>query len=123
MSASIRLCDPEVHVLPPSVPSVSVQETPDTATLLDVREPDEWIAGHISGAIHIPLSDLPVRTGELDPDRTLVVVCRSGNRSAHATAWLNQNGFQAVNLVGGMQAWAGQGRNMISDTGGPPVVR
>lgn len=110
-------------MLPPSVPSVSVEATPDTAALLDVRENDEWVAGHISGAIHIPLSELPVRFGELDPDRTTVVVCRSGNRSAHATAWLNQNGLQAVNLVGGMQAWAGQGRVMVSETGESPAVR
>ena len=80
--------------------------------LLDVRERDEWTAGHASHAVHLPL-------GDLDPsavagDRPIVAVCRSGNRSGKAAAVLAQAGFDVSNLTGGMKAWA---------TAGLPVVR
>jgi rhodanese-related sulfurtransferase len=90
---------------------------------LDVREPDEWQAGHIEGAIHIPLGDLPARVAEIAPDADLVVICRSGARSGRAVGWLNQNGFEALNYDGGMQAWAASGQEMVSETGEAPAVR
>lgn len=78
--------------------------------VVDVREPDEWAAGHLPGAIHIPLGDLSARARELDPARPVVAVCRSGNRSASATHFLLQSGFKDVrNLVGGMIAWTEAG--------------
>jgi rhodanese-related sulfurtransferase len=107
---------------PSPVPSVDPTQVPPDAVLLDVREPDEWQAGHIEGALHIPLAQLPLRTGEL-PDGELFVVCRSGGRSARAVAWLGQHGYSAVNLDGGMGAWAAAGREMVSDTGEAPTVR
>lgn len=80
------------------------------ALILDVREPHEWRGGHIPGAHLIPLDDLPQRVNELDPNRELIVVCRSGNRSAYATLLLQQAGFTRVaNLTGGMIAWARAG--------------
>jgi rhodanese-related sulfurtransferase len=79
------------------------------ALLLDVREDDEWDAGHVSGAAHIPLGHLAERLDELPGDRQVVVVCRSGVRSARATAFLATSGFDAVNLAGGMRAWAAAG--------------
>ena len=104
------------------VPSIDPTGVPAEAVLLDVREPDEWQAGHIEGALHIPLGDLPTRVGELPSDSEVIVVCRSGARSARAVAWLTQNGYSAVNLDGGMHAWAAAGREMVSDTGEAPTV-
>ena len=108
------------------VPTVTVADLPSDALLLDVREPNEWVAGHVDGALHIPMSDLANRlasdSNALTPDAKIVVICKMGGRSAHVTAWLNQQGFQATNLEGGMLAWAGAHRPMVSDTGAPPHV-
>ena len=109
-------------MFPQVVPSVSPAEVPADAAVLDVREPDEWAVGHIPGALHVPLSDVPFRLDAL-PESEVVVVCRNGGRSARAAAWLNRNGFDAVNLDGGMAAWAEAGRPMVSDTGDTPFVR
>jgi rhodanese-related sulfurtransferase len=79
------------------------------AVLLDVREHSEWQAGHAPGARQVPLAELEGKLGALPLDRRVVVACRSGNRSARATALLVRSGFEAVNLNGGMQAWAAAG--------------
>ena len=80
------------------------------AVIVDVREPDEWRSGHIPGAVHMPLASLRARMRELDPQRELIVVCRSGNRSATAVSFLQSAGFsQARNLEGGMIAWGRHG--------------
>jgi rhodanese-related sulfurtransferase len=113
-------------MFPPSVPSVDATAVPADAVILDVREPDEWQAGHIQGALHIPLGDLPARAEELadlPEGRELVVVCRSGGRSSRAVSWLTQNGYDALNLDGGMGAWAAAGQEMVSETGEAPTVR
>lgn len=107
---------------PPPVPAVAVPALPDDAWLLDVREPDEWEAGHAPDAHHVPLSELPARVGEVPADRDVVVVCRVGSRSAQAVAWLLHQGRTAVNLDGGMSAWAAAGRPMVSDSGEPYVA-
>ncbi|HEY3629699.1 MAG TPA: rhodanese-like domain-containing protein [Jatrophihabitantaceae bacterium] len=107
---------------PFEVPTVSVQDLPADAVLLDVREPDEWAAGHVDGARHIPMNDIPRRTAELDQDTDLVVVCKVGGRSAQVTAYLNQQGYRATNLDGGMLAWAAARRPMVSDTSAAPTV-
>lgn len=89
----------------------------DGALVLDVREPDEWAAGHIPGATLIPLGELASRLGDLPPDRPIVVVCRSGNRSAQGRDILLRGGFPAVtSLNGGMTDWAAAG--MPIETGG-----
>ena len=113
---------------PADVPSVDVTALaaePDVV-LLDVREPTEWSAGHIGGAVHVPMNEVPQRLqydpGPLTPDASIVVVCKVGGRSAHVTAWLRANGYDARNLDGGMLAWAGAGRPMISEDGGPARV-
>ena len=87
----------------------------------DVREPIEWQHGHIEGAVHIPLSLLPVRHTEL-PEAQVLVVCKIGGRSAQAVQWLGQQGHEVVNLGGGMLDWAAAGRPMVSETGHPPQV-
>lgn len=80
------------------------------ALLLDVREDDEWASGHAPEAVHIRLSELPDRFVELPQNVVVVCICHLGGRSARATAFLLEQGFEALNLDGGMVAWeiAGQ---------------
>jgi rhodanese-related sulfurtransferase len=103
----------------PEVPAVDV---PDQVWLLDVREDDEWAAGHVPDAQHIPLGQLGARTAEIPQDVEIYVICRSGVRSARVTQALNGAGWQAVNVAGGMQDWAAAGRPMITDSGATPFV-
>lgn len=72
--------------------------------LIDVREPSEVADGTLPGARNIPLASLPHRVHELDRHRPVVVLCRSGARSSRAAAWLADQGFDVVNLAGGMLA-------------------
>lgn len=107
---------------PQQVRQISVGELPPSPVILDVREDDEWAAGHIDGAVHIPLADLPARLADVPEADPLVVTCRSGGRSSQATAYLVGIGVEAVNLDGGMHAWHRAGRPMVSETGGTPEV-
>lgn len=80
--------------------------------VLDVRNAEDFAAGHIRGAVNIPLQDLPQRLGELEKSRakTIIVVCQSGVTSAKASAQLDKAGFKdVVSLTGGLTAWQGQG--------------
>jgi rhodanese-related sulfurtransferase len=96
-----------------TIPTTTVTELPDDAVIVDVREADEWAAGHAPNAVHIPLSDLPARLGELpDSDDTIPVVCRSGGRSGRAVQWLAQQGFDVANVEGGMRAWHSAGKQL-----------
>ena len=85
--------------------------------LLDVREQDEWDAGHIDGAQHIPLGQLGARVAEVPKGRTVVTVCRSGARSDRAMQGLRTIGYQAENLEGGVTAWARAGLPLVSAAG------
>jgi rhodanese-related sulfurtransferase len=109
------------------IPEVAVSqvpaELPEDLVVLDVREGDEWAAGHIDGAVHIPLMDIPSRSAELPPDRQVLVVCKVGARSAQATAYLQALGIRAVNMAGGMWAWQAAGRQMTTETDAAPYVR
>jgi rhodanese-related sulfurtransferase len=108
------------------VPTIEVAQVPDPmpegVTVLDVREPVEWHHAHIDGAMHIPLTELPDRAEELPVDRQLLVVCKVGGRSAQATAFLREKGFEAVNLAGGMIDWADAGRPMVGEGTGDPLI-
>ena len=81
----------------------------DEVQILDVREPDEWAAGHIPGALHIPMNQVPQRLHELDRERTVVAVCRSGHRSDHVAHYLRGLGINAENMPGGLEDWANHG--------------
>ncbi len=109
----------------PEIPSVTVDDLPDPLpagyTVLDVREPVEWEYGHIDGAVHIPMMELPDRRNEI-PEGHLLVVCKIGSRSMRATHYLAQQGYDVVNLDGGMVDWAGSGRPMLSENGRTPHV-
>jgi rhodanese-related sulfurtransferase len=96
----------------PHTPYVEVSAVPDDAFILDVREPDEWSAGHVEGSLHIPMGLLPDRAAEVPHDRRVVVVCRSGHRSARVTGYLRQHGCDAVNLEGGLVAWRAADRKL-----------
>lgn len=87
------------------------------ATVIDVREPNEYVAGHVPGATPVPMGQLPSRLGELDRSRPVYVVCASGNRSAAMTDVLVANGFDAYSVAGGTAAWARSGRPV--ETGAP----
>ena len=110
----------------PDVPQVTVTEARSLMTagaaLIDVREPDEWDAGHAPEATLIPLGDLQSMADSLDRQRRIVVVCRSGRRSDLAAAQLNRDGFDACNLIGGMQAWAAAGGDVVTATNQPGTV-
>lgn len=106
----------------PQVPAVTVDAIPAGVTLLDVREQDEWDAGHAPGALHIPMSELAGRLDELPGDQDVYVVCRTGSRSARVTAYLNGNGWDATNIDGGMHAWQLMGKPMVSESQAEPEV-
>lgn len=75
------------------------------AFLVDVREEDEWQAGHASEATHLPMGEIADRLGELPAGRTILPICRSGNRSGQVAAALRLAGYDASNVRGGMKAW------------------
>lgn len=89
----------------------------DSAVLLDVREDDEWQRGHVAGAQHIPMGDVPARMAEIDPDAELFVICHAGGRSLRVAHYLARNGYTPVNVDGGMLAWVGAGRPVITNDG------
>ena len=90
--------------------------------LLDVRNANEWEAGHAPSATWVPLGELAGARFKLAINRRIVCVCRVGSRSAKATAELVQMGFDAVNMVGGMKAWEAQGLPVVRDDGSPGEI-
>jgi len=96
------------------IPVVSVDEASSAralarGTLLDVRSPEEYAAGHVDGAVLIPLHVVPLRTSELRRSETYYVVCESGARSAQAVQFLLGQGYDARSVQGGMSAWRSAG--------------
>ncbi len=89
--------------------AASLLDNPNVA-FIDVREPDEYAAGHIPGVKLIPLGSVPSRLSEIPKDKTVIAVCRSGNRSSQATKYLRDQGFDNVhNMTGGMSQWTQAG--------------
>ncbi|HLS45255.1 MAG TPA: rhodanese-like domain-containing protein [Ornithinicoccus sp.] len=104
-------------------PEIPVSEVPDDAVIVDVREHDEWQAGHAPNAVHVPMGTVPERLDDFpDTDDPVAVICRSGGRSGRAVQWLVQQGFDVVNVEGGMRAWAAAGKAMISEDSSEPTV-
>ncbi|MGE7952873.1 rhodanese-like domain-containing protein [Lysinibacillus xylanilyticus] len=85
-----------------------VIEQGQALNLIDVRELDEVESGHIPGIIHVPLGLLEFRMHELNKNEPYVIVCRSGGRSGNASRFLESQGFDVSNMVGGMLAWEGE---------------
>jgi hydroxyacylglutathione hydrolase len=108
---SVKLSSQTPNPIRPGVFDVSPEEVHQLrgqVCIVDVRRPDEWTGefGHIEEARHIILDLLPQQISELNPEDTIVFVCRSGQRSGQATEFAQQNGFKSVfNMKGGMIAW------------------
>jgi rhodanese-related sulfurtransferase len=96
----------------PHIPQLTPAQAADRteAVLLDVREAAEVAEGRIAGSTHIPLGQLAARAFELDRGRPVITVCRSGGRSSRAAQFLAAQGYDVVNLAGGMTAWIAEGR-------------
>jgi rhodanese-related sulfurtransferase len=90
------------------------------ALLLDVRELNEWRAGHAPGAHHVPMADVPATPLPEAPE--VVVICRAGGRSQKVAEFLAQQGVVALNLAGGMRAWAATGLDVVTDEGATGTV-
>jgi rhodanese-related sulfurtransferase len=127
-----------MNALPGQVPQTDAASVPADALLLDVREDDEWAAGHAPRALHIPMSEFVARQGELTErlgegggdaeggedgaGARVYVICRVGGRSAQVAAYLARQGVDAVNVDGGMLAWHAAGRPLEGDAD-PAFVR
>lgn len=81
--------------------------------LIDVREDDEYTSGHVEGAQHVALTDVPDRLSEIPKDQTVYVICALGGRSARAVEFLRNNGVDAINIAGGTNSWIESGRAVI----------
>lgn len=105
------------------MPAREVQERRGEVQLLDVREPFEWNAGRIEGAVHIPLQQLlDGRTEGLEPDTPVVIYCRTANRSEVAKLMLEARGFDASIMEGGSEAWVAEGLPFTTPDGQPGRV-
>lgn len=102
------------------VRTAAAQAATGDVLLLDVREDEEWAAGHVAGATHLPMSRLDL--GAVPTDRPVVCVCRSGNRSGQVTDHLSGAGIDITNMAGGMLAWAAAGLPMVTTDGMPGRV-
>jgi rhodanese-related sulfurtransferase len=110
---------------PSQVPEIDVTDAHSAAgqnVLLDVRNADEWQAGHAPGAQWIPLGELDRARTEIAFNKRIVCVCRSGQRSARAAEALNEWGFDAVNMTGGMRAWEAAGLPVVKNDESPGSV-
>ena len=87
---------------------------PDGAYVLDVREPHEYLAGHVPGSVLAPMSRITTTLGGVPKDRTVHVICQSGNRSRAVTDLLNRLGHEAVSVDGGYAAWVAAGRPSVA---------
>lgn len=87
----------------------------DSVFLIDVRETDEYIDGHVPGAIHIPLNEVPQRVDEFRHPQGGVtyVICKAGGRSANACEYLSQHSIQLINIAGGTMGWIMQGHAVV----------
>lgn len=86
----------------------------DGALVVDVREPDEYVAGHVPGARLIPLGVLPARTAELPRGERVYVICASGARSYQAAQYLANAGYDAASVAGGTTAWRSAGNPVVT---------
>ncbi|MGV1036344.1 MAG: rhodanese-like domain-containing protein [Candidatus Nanopelagicales bacterium] len=107
----------------PAVDGAQARElVQDGALLLDVREQGEWNEAHAPQAQLLPMGLLTQASSKLPNGQTIVVVCRSGNRSNTAAGFLNTHGYKAVNLAGGLGAWAAAGGELVNGAGQPLTV-
>ncbi len=104
--------DMDMSTLPVNIDAATtaVLKERDDVVVLDVREQWEYDEGHIPGVVHIPMNNIPMVLDQIPTDKTVIVTCRSGNRSDQVTAYLRQNGFDKVhNMSGGILSWQAAG--------------
>lgn len=110
----------------PNIPSImaadAIKDCAAGAILIDVREPNEWAAGHFPGARHLPINSVLDQIDTIPRDQSVLVICRSGNRSSAATHALREAGIRAYNVAGGMKAWERLGGAVLLDDGTPGMV-
>ncbi|WP_077297662.1 rhodanese-like domain-containing protein [Virgibacillus pantothenticus] len=97
-----------VKELTPEEVEKKLAENDGIIELIDVREDDEVAQGKIPEITHIPLQQIPEKTEQLDKTKQYIMVCRSGRRSEKAAAYLQEQGFNVTNMVGGMLEWKGE---------------
>lgn len=104
-----------------TLPTVNVIEAKQLITqgaqLIDVRENHEWESGHVPTAKHIPLGTLPTLIDEIDRSIPTILCCRAGSRSSRATTFLIEQGFNAINLDGGITEWVAHGQAIVNSQG------
>jgi len=104
-------------MIPVETPEIDIDRLAEAvragAAIVDVREPREYVAGHVPGAVLIPMGQLPGRVTELDRGAPVYVVCASGNRSATMTGFLRGAGFDAYSVADGTSGWARSGRPIV----------
>jgi len=111
-----------------TVPEIEADDAEELATsdtdalLLDVREVDEWTAGHAPGAQWVPMGEIPARLTELPRNRRILAICRTGARSGRVAEYLLAQGYDAMNVAGGMKAWEALGLAVETDDGSPGHV-
>lgn len=107
--------DSLMTVLTPEIDVARLTEAVKTAaTIVDVREPMEYVVGHVPGAVLIPMGELPGRLAELDKDGPVYVVCATGNRSASMTDFLRRAGYDAYSVAGGTADWSRSGGALVT---------
>lgn len=105
------------------IPQVDVRTVNEDAVILDVREPNEFVAGHAPGAVSIPLGELRDRVAEVPSiNGRLHIICKAGARSQAAAEFLAERGIDVANIVGGTGAWYDAGKTLVSETGETPAV-
>ncbi len=105
-------------MIPLETPEIGIDQFAEAvwagAAVIDVREPHEYVAGHVPGAVLIPMGQLPGRAAGLNRRAPVYVVCASGNRSATMTGFLRNAGFDAYSVAGGTSEWARSGRPVVA---------
>jgi rhodanese-related sulfurtransferase len=114
--------EPTHHVIEDIGPDEAASLVNEGAFLLDVRENEEWVAGHAPQAAHVPMGEVQDRASEIPVDRTIVCMCRVGGRSGAVAKALVASGYDVRNVDGGMQAWAATGLPVVTDAGMPGEV-
>lgn len=89
------------------------------ARVIDVRETDEYVAGHVPGAVHVALSSVPEHLGVFQGEPVPYVICKAGGRSMNACRFLEEQGIEAINVAGGTMDWVAGSRAVV--TGSAPL--
>ncbi len=101
-------------------PAAALELVGSGAFLLDVREDDEWTAGHAPQAVHVAMGSVSDRIDEIPSDRTVVCICRIGGRSGAVATALSGAGYDVRNVDGGMLAWEAAGYTVVDGSGATP---